>query len=179
MENKMLIRAYELIRSSEVFFDRTSLEWTRQLYAMYKRGWLYGATHGDDLLAVAGAFRISEWDEKYRHELPENESGNLLYVSFFCSQSQDIMIALKLLRHFLKENPEIKEIVYYKKDWNAGRRRFKLMRPSQHEWATNLTESTFNAEQPRKRLIIEPPELNSVFNVKKSADMPLGAWMAN
>lgn len=159
----MLIKAYELVRSSEVFFDRASLEWASQFYSMYKRGWLYGATQGEELLAVAGAFRIPEWDEKYRHEIPEKESGNLLYVSFFCSQSSDNTVALKLLKCFLRENPEIEEIIYFKKDWDAGRKRFKLIKPKDACWENALHEISDSYPTKRKRIVIEPPEFASAF----------------
>lgn len=179
MEDKMLIQAYELVRRSDVFFDRAPLEWTRQFYSMHKRGWLYGATEGERLLAIAGAFRIPEWDERYRYEIPEFECGNLLYVSFFCSQSDDITVALKLLKHFLKENSDVNEMIYYKKDWNAGQKMFKLFKQENHSSEPDAEETITEQPMGRKRLMIQPPEVTSNLSLNWPSNFGSGAWLVN
>ncbi|MCM8775086.1 MAG: hypothetical protein NC930_01835 [Candidatus Omnitrophica bacterium] len=126
MKCAVLAKAYDLAHTSGIFYDQMTLEWTTNLIRLYERGWLYGVFSRDDLIAVAGAYRIKQWDEKYRYELPDQEEGNILYVSFFASESDDMSEPLKFLRHFLRENPDINELIYYKKNGAVRRRHFRL-----------------------------------------------------
>ena len=113
--NELLIKTYDLLKKSDVFYDKTELEWASYVLRLYEKGWLYSAVHNGDIIAVAGAFRIPEWEERYQHELPDQEFGSILYVAFFAADSDNPSVPLKLLKHYLKENTQISEIIFYNK----------------------------------------------------------------
>ncbi len=146
-----LIATFDFLKRTGFFEDQSTLEWARKLNHLYDRGWLYSSMHGEKLLAVAGAFRIPAWDKRFVEELPEKQEGNILFISFFSSESEDSKIPLKLLKQFLRENPTIQEIVYYRKKWKVVKRSFKLVRKP-------LAERLATSPAP-KRLFLAPPEL--------------------
>ena len=71
-------------------------------------------------MAVAGAYRIPYWDEKFHSSLPEREEGRIFFMSFLVSTETSPVAPLRLVRFCLKENPDVSEIIYEKKRWNRN-----------------------------------------------------------
>ncbi|MFZ5802707.1 MAG: hypothetical protein ACOY3K_06330 [Candidatus Omnitrophota bacterium] len=114
-ETTLLRKVFELVKASGVFQKKWDSELMDDLFRMHDRRWLYCSFRGSDLLAVAGAFRIPEWDDRYFNELPEVDEGEILYVPFLVSTADEPLVPLRLVKFCLRENASIKEIIYYKK----------------------------------------------------------------
>ena len=124
----LILKAYELIKESDIFHDRLELEWASYLLNLYEKGWLYSAIHRGQILAVAGAYRISKWQEGLRNSIPEREQGKILYVPFLVSHARDNHLPLKFLKHYLNQNSEVKEIIFFDKYKNIQKKQFKVIR---------------------------------------------------
>lgn len=123
-ENELLKKVYDLVLASEACPHLLPAQWMSRLLYMHRRGWLYCSVKGSELMAVAGAFRIRQWDEKYRDKLPEKEEGDLLYVPFVASEGKIPVAVLRLLRYCLRENPGIKKVIYDRKSQDPAREKF-------------------------------------------------------
>jgi|GEM_PF-1622597 len=161
MVEASLVRVCDFLKRFS-FFDfeplAESLSWLGQIHS---RGWLYTSTCGEEIMAVAAAFRIRDWHDDYLRRLPEREEGNCLYIAFFTSASRNSSAALKLLREHLRNHPEITEIVYHRKKGLSGPgpvRRFPRNR---------VMSRMFGEESGRYlgRIMIQPPSLVPVGNV--------------
>jgi len=156
--NPLLIEAYDFLETSGFFEDKNALDWIQKLNTMYDRGWLYASMRGDELLAVAGAFRVPAWDPKYLSEPPERDEGEVLFISFFSNNQGDHSIPLKLLKYFLKQHRGIKEVVFYRKKWSVQERRFHL-EPYHQNTASLLSRSGTGVRKQSRRIIVAPPEM--------------------
>lgn len=125
-EKELLKKICDLIIRSGICPEVMPLQWMRRLLYMHKKRWLYCSVKGSELIAVVGAFRIREWDEKYLDRLPEKEEGEILYVPFIAAEGNIPIAPLRLLRYCLRENPGVREVIYYKKNLNAGSQRYIL-----------------------------------------------------
>ena len=149
LESDLLKQISSLVLESDLYPEISPLEWISDLYYMHKRKWLYCSLKGSKLVAVAGAFRIPGWEEKYRSSMPEREEGSLLYLSFVAS-TEEIPVALpRLLKFCLRENPEVEEILYFKKKrgvaegrpWTLRRRRVEKLSLNSNDSSEVAAES--------------------------------------
>ncbi len=129
-ENELIEKICSLVIASRVCPNMLPLEWMSRLLYMHRRKWLYCTLKGDHLIAVAGAFRIRQWDDKYLDfaNMPEAEEGDILYVPFIASEGNVHVAPLRLLRFCLRKNPNIKELIYYRKNSTAHKRHYRFLR---------------------------------------------------
>jgi hypothetical protein len=125
-EKELLKKICDLVIRSGICPEVMPLQWMRRLLTMHKRRWLYCSVKGSELIAVVGAFRIREWDDRYLDWLPEKEGGNILYIPFIAAEGSVPIAPLRLLRYCLRENPGVREVIYYKKNLNARKQRYVL-----------------------------------------------------
>ncbi len=92
--------------------DRTPLEWMSQLIRMHERGWLYCSMKGSRLMAVAGAYRIGEWDLELADRLPESAGGDILYIPFLFSTEEVSVACLRVLRYVFKQHAGVHTVIY-------------------------------------------------------------------
>lgn len=127
-ENELLRKICDLVIGADPEPYRSSLQWISHLLTLHRRHWLYCSFLGQELIAVAGAYRIPEWNEQFRYELPEKAEGDTLYIPFFVSKEAVSIAPLRLLKFCLRENPQVREIVYSRKKWSTGSEVFKVWR---------------------------------------------------
>lgn len=149
-----LVGIYHFLQEMLVFDGEPTLEFISKLNVMYSRGWIYASYLDNRVMAVAGAFRIKEWDEKHLTQIPEKEEGNILFILFFACASDNATIPLKFLKQHLKENPSIEKIVYCKKIWLKNRLEMKTFTCRSALKTTLLTRP----HEP-SRTVIYPPAL--------------------
>lgn len=175
MSGISLIRIYEFLKRQH-FFDfepvAESLSWLGQVHS---RGWLYTSSCGEEILAVACAFRIPEWREEFIRRPPDREEGSLLYIAFFCSVSGNTSSALKMLRNYLRVNADITEVIYHKKKGWSG------LGPLKKYPRNQVLADIFEAEGRRlrffkkgRRMMIQPPTLVPV--VETEAEESEAEW---
>jgi hypothetical protein len=85
-----------------------------------------------DSSAFASVYIIPELNEKYTQEIPEVEIGEIAYVNFAISEERNSFVLLKMLRDYMKSKPQIKELVYFRRNTNTDFKRIHLRRTS-HE----------------------------------------------
>lgn len=155
MAKPAIIKTYELLSEFGFFDAESPVLWITRLNQMYERGWLYLSFKGDELMSVAGAYRVEDWKDSYLRELPDEERGTILFISFFATKSDRLLDPLRLLRQYLIKNPGINEIVYFKKYWNVA--------SSAALWPEKkrLLIRNYGPQviKPKKRVEILPPEL--------------------
>jgi hypothetical protein len=127
-EKELLKQICDLVIRSGVCPEIMPLEWMRRLLFLHRHRWLYCSVKGNQLLAVAAAYRIPEWDDKYLQMLPDQEEGSVLYVPFIAAEGRSSVAPLRLLRYCLRENPGITEVIYYRKNLHAAQKRY-FIRP--------------------------------------------------
>lgn len=126
-ENELLKKVYDLVLASEACPHLLPAQWMSMLLYMHRRGWLYCSIRGNELFAVAGAFRICSWDEKFREKLPEREEGSTLYIPFVASDGSLPVAVPRLLRYCLRQQPGVQKVVYYRKSEDRFRERFRVV----------------------------------------------------
>ena len=99
-------------------------KWVEVLWYMHNKGWLFAHTNNDEVDVVVGAYRIKEFDEKQVDTLPINEEGEILFVPFLASKSDDVFMVRKMLNAYMEEYP-IKEIIFYERNDDKNLKRFK------------------------------------------------------
>jgi hypothetical protein len=125
-ERELLKQVCDLVIRSGVCPEIMPLEWMRRILHMHRHRWLYCSLKGSRVIAVAGAYRIQEWDDRYLKFLPDSDGGAILYVPFVAAEGRVSIAPLRLLRFCLRENPGIREVIYYRKNLNAGKRHYTL-----------------------------------------------------
>lgn len=127
-QDQFSIKAYDFLRRSELFRDEMDLQWLTRFVRMVNRGWVYTSMDGEELTALAGAYRIQSAEEALQSELPEKEQGSILFISFFISEQGNTASALKALKAYLRRNPDVRSVLYYKKSRDAGGPSYHLVR---------------------------------------------------
>lgn len=174
-QNRLLIKAFDFVAKSSIFEEESLSFWCELMIRLYDRGLLYGCFKGDELMAIAGLCRVSEWEERYLDELPETDSGSRLYIPFFILESERQSDPIQLLRHYLKEHPEVSEILYCEKYRRSER---SMKRQIRRRQVVRVHEDRFETSQAYKNKIgVMPPELINLREADRwalfSADAPL------
>lgn len=165
-ENRLLIKAFDFVAKSSIFEEESLSFWCELMIRLYDRGLLYGCFKGEELMAIAGLCRISEWDERYLKELPEESAGTRLYIPFFVLDSERASDPIQLLRHYLKDHPDVTEILYCEK----YRRSERLVKAQvRRRQVVRLHEDRFEASNSYTTKIgVLPPELMNLKHADQS-----------
>ncbi|MBX4189778.1 hypothetical protein KW791_00550 [Candidatus Parcubacteria bacterium] len=123
-KHELLQKCLKLILNSKICPLTSKGDWPRILLFAHLRGYLY--TNKDASVFVM-AYRIPRWEKKWSDVMPEQESGETLYVAFAVSEGKRKISLLKILRQYLKKN-EIEEIIYYKRNSDTDFKRIDLRR---------------------------------------------------
>ena len=114
-----------MLKDSNIYKDTKPSDWFRVLMFMHKNGWLYFAQEDGEIVLVVGMYRIKKFNLNDIKKLPEKEEGDILYIPFFASHAKDKMLPRKLLKQYLDNHKNIKEIAFYAND---KKRSFKRVR---------------------------------------------------
>lgn len=108
-----LLRCSSLLNGAKIWESPgSSYFWTLVKYA-HKRGWLYVGMNGEEIDACVIAYKVSGVTEADLHTLPEEDSGDTLYVLVAVSRSKDIMKLNKIKKLVLEENPDVRRIALH------------------------------------------------------------------
>lgn len=105
----LLVKCLKMIKDKKVSPDTNMEDWVRILLFAHTRGYLYTTS---DASAFVIAYRIPEWKEEYGNVMPAQEGGDVLYVSMAVSESENMLVLLKMLKQYLKEN-KITQVVFH------------------------------------------------------------------
>lgn len=121
-QSQVLFRCFTLLVNTGIWSKNKPSKWIKTLAYLHSKGWLYvDRKEPPDLCAAM--YRVPDFKEELLKQYPTDESGNKLYIAFFASESEDRLLAKRLLDQYLKSNPDIDEIGFY--DINDTLRRYK------------------------------------------------------
>lgn len=169
-DNRLLIKAFDFAAQSSIFEEEALSFWCELMIRLYDRGFLYGCFKGDSLMAVAGLCRVPQWHERYLEELPSEESGSCLYIPFFVLESSRAHDPMQMLRHYLKEHPEVGEILYCEKYRRSDR---ALRRQIRRRQIVRSRDDRFDESHAYKtRIGVVPPELINLRDADRLGFFP-------
>lgn len=121
---KLLMEVTRLLIDSGVCpkSDRAFSEWFRMVVFCHNHGYLYVGFNGERIDLAVVAYRVPEITSETGNSIPETESGNILYVPMAASKTDDKLKLTRLLRLYVKDNPEVKEISYHYRNSNILKR---------------------------------------------------------
>lgn len=127
-QKELLVGCLDLIYKKRPCPETNIFDWAKTLLHLHKNGMLYAVAKEGKVILCAAAYRIKEWDEKYSDVIPEKEDGDIAYSPFSASDSDDRFLLLKVVRQYLKDNPEVKEMIFFNRNSDQDLRRFKIRR---------------------------------------------------
>lgn len=116
---EIIFQALDIICESRLWQDKTPSEILKILLYMHNKGWLYTPIIDGKVQAVIGAYRIDEVTDEKLVKLPKDNSGKILYIPFVISLTKEdnmYEVVRSAMKQYLKENPDIEEIVLEGKD---------------------------------------------------------------
>lgn len=123
---KMLInKCYALACKTNVCPDTVRSEMKGIIEFSHDRGYLY--TNKNANTFVCG-YRIPEVNDKWKTTIPDKETGDIFFVNFAVSEEPNKWMMLKMLREYLKNNTDVKELVYFRRNSDKDFKRIHLKR---------------------------------------------------
>ena len=125
VEQLLLTKCLHMCRESKVCPNSTVEEMISAICISHEHGYLYA--NRDANTFVCG-YRIPEVNDKWKCTIPEKEEGEIFFVNFAVSEEPNPWRLLKMLRSYLKENTDVKELVYYRRNSDTDFKRIHLRR---------------------------------------------------
>jgi len=125
IQAELLKQAFFLLVKSGVCPKTKIKDWVKILLFTHKKGYLYASCENEDVKMIACMYRVKKLTKKIENRFPEEEKGNLLYIPWFASKSENKMLANRLLKSYLKKHPEVDEIAFYERGDESKLKRFK------------------------------------------------------
>lgn len=125
IEKILLSHCINMVNRLGVCPDSTVEEMTDAILYSHDKGYLY--TNKKANTFVCG-YKIPEVNDKWRVTIPEEESGEIFFVNFAVSEDSDKWALLKMFRGYLKDNPDVKELVYYRRNNDKDFRQIHIRR---------------------------------------------------
>lgn len=123
---EFLLAALDLVLKRQLCPDSTVMEWSKALLKLHEKGWLYAIIRDGKLRALWAAYRIPFWDEKFSESIPEEEKGQIFYVPFLVTDGEEKNAPLRAFKDYRRRNPDVKEIIFYKRNSDTDLRRYRL-----------------------------------------------------
>lgn len=125
---KLLVECAYLLAKHKVCNEPSFKEWWNIVKFCHKKGYLYVGFKGASVALVAIGFRIPK-PPKGRVDLPEIESGKILYISAVASESESPWQLYWLYKWYLRNNTDITKVIFNKRNTD-NLRIHKVRRPS-------------------------------------------------
>ena len=129
MQQLLLMKCFHMACKSNVCPDSSREDLLKAIIYSHEKGYLLT---NKDASAFANVYIVPEMNEYYKTVIPETESGDLAYVNFAISEEKNPWVLLKMLREYMKQNPQVKDLVYFRRNNDKDFKRIHLRRPN-HE----------------------------------------------
>lgn len=126
-EQLLLLRCAKMVNESKVCPDSSLEEMIRVIAYSHNHGYLYTNRLANTFVC---GYRIPEINEKWKTTIPEKEQGTIFYVNFAVSEEPNKWVLLKMLRNYLKENMDVMELCYFRRNSDKDFKRISIRRPS-------------------------------------------------
>lgn len=127
VEQLLLTKCLMMCREHKVCPDSSLEDLIKAICFSHERGYLYSNKLANTFVS---GYRIPEVNDKWRCTIPEKETGEIFFVNFAVSEEPNPWNLLKMLRSYLKENTDVKELVYYRRGNHEDFKRIHLRRDS-------------------------------------------------
>jgi hypothetical protein len=124
IEVRSFLSVFDFIVKSNVCPETDRKGWFETLCYMHTKGWIYLNSDGGKISSVVGAYRVNSLENF--DTLPVEEEGEILYIPFAASVSDDKLLFKKMLDKYIEANPMVKEVVFYERNSQEKFKRFKL-----------------------------------------------------
>lgn len=118
----MIAKTLELVNKFNLCSQMSKEKWLQIIIYMEEKKWIHYLIEEDKIVGMWGGWRISKWSQKVFDSLPLEETGNILYIPFACSESNDRFIFLKEARKL----KGIKEIIFNENYKNGRLHKIKI-----------------------------------------------------
>lgn len=119
---QLLLKCTGMVLKSGVCPETPVADWPKLIMFAHSKGYLYVSKDTESFVC---AYRIPEFTDNVVKEMPEKESGDILFIAWAASNSTKKTSLLRMLRSYLKEN-QIKEIIYLRQDRNGELKRIQI-----------------------------------------------------
>ncbi len=125
IEKALLMRCADLVNKTNVCPDSSLKEMLDVILYSHNRGYLYTNRPANTFIC---GYRIPEVSEKWKNTIPEKERGEIFFVNFAVSEEPNKWGMLKMLREYLKQNTDVKELCYFRRNSDKDFKRIILKR---------------------------------------------------
>jgi len=125
IEKALMHRCMDLVSKTNVCPDTPRSEMARVVAYSHDKGYLF--TNRGANAFVCG-YRIPEVSDKWKTTIPEKEQGEIFFVNFAVSEEPNRWTLLRMLREYLKSNPDVKELCYYRRNSDTDFKRIIVRR---------------------------------------------------
>lgn len=123
----VLMRCINMALESAVCPNSKPDELIKAIVYSHEHGYLYTNRKAN---AFVCGYRIPEVSDKWSSTIPEKETGEIFYINFAVSKDINNWVLLKMLRDYLRDNPDVKELVYFRRNNDKDFKRIHLRRPT-------------------------------------------------
>lgn len=127
-EKDLLLKVFQLIWSKKMSDTVKPTQWLNTISYCHKRGLLYLAMQGEEVMAAGAIYRVPEWNEKFTEEIPEKDEGTIAYIPFFASKTEKRMTALRMIKNYLRSHPEVTTLKFYSHKSETDLRSYEVKR---------------------------------------------------
>lgn len=123
LEQLLLMKCFHMACASNVCPESPREDLLKAIIFSHDKGYLLT---NKDASAFANVYRVKS--ESDVEKIPEVEDGELAYVNFAISEQKNPFVLLKMLREYVKQNPEVKELVYFRRNSDTDFKRIHIKR---------------------------------------------------
>lgn len=121
-QSELIFKSLFLIKKTGIRSDMTPSDWLKTLLYLHSKGWLYVLIDGGRVVAVIAAYRVPEINDKVLTDLPLNEEGKILFVSFAVAEKGYKTYAMRKVKGHIKNIQDFDEIAYERLNGDIIRR---------------------------------------------------------
>lgn len=123
LKQLLTLKCFVMACKSNVCPDSPREDLMKAILFSHEKGYLLT---NRDASAFANVYRVKNETEIYK--IPEVEEGSLAYVNFAVSEEKNPFVLLKMLRGYVKDNPEVKELIYFRRNSDTDFKRIHIKR---------------------------------------------------
>ena len=110
-QKELLVKIMKMVVASGVCPETDEKDWAKLILYAHTRGFIYMNANHDTIVC---AYRSNK--EEHSKEMPLMETGRHLHIVWAVSTAETKNNLLKMLRSFLRENPDIEDISYFRRN---------------------------------------------------------------
>ena len=123
LEQLLTLKCFSMACKSNVCPESPREDLMKAILFSHEKGYLLT---NKDASAFANVYRVK--NESEVDKIPDVEEGSLAYVNFAVSEEKNPFVLLKMLRGYVNANPEVKELIYFRRNSDTDFKRIHIKR---------------------------------------------------